>query len=325
MITILHRGGYAQMITILHRGGGSLGTPKSDYVICARPLTKIESIAGFCWIKLDIYRHTVQETYHCLGLLCIFGEMGHVARVFSQFEKLSIHVFAHFLFLQNRLYIFISGTMGRWVRGWVGAANLCGFNRKMATDSAAAMAAPPHLFSDRERRNTKNCKTVVEGHGQSSAEVLCRLRTCSGWSERWWMIRRSHGGVQTFPLRHNQRQAGGSGAPDPEPGPSQCWWGSPPTHSLHNSVPFSKVFSCKERTSGYFFLSAAKPLIGWFVRKQAGIGRHSAAEVPAILPSSCRTSSDQHNQLWLSWASVVMGQACSSPQWRADTLYPLQL
>ena len=26
------------MITILH-GGGSLGTPKSDYVICARPLS----------------------------------------------------------------------------------------------------------------------------------------------------------------------------------------------------------------------------------------------------------------------------------------------
>ena len=38
MITVLHRGGYAQMITILHRGEGSLGTPKSDYVICARPL-----------------------------------------------------------------------------------------------------------------------------------------------------------------------------------------------------------------------------------------------------------------------------------------------
>ena len=38
MITVLHRGGYAQMITILH-GGGSLGTPKSDYVICARPLS----------------------------------------------------------------------------------------------------------------------------------------------------------------------------------------------------------------------------------------------------------------------------------------------
>ena len=37
MITVLHRGGYAQMITILHRGEGSLGTPKSDYVICARP------------------------------------------------------------------------------------------------------------------------------------------------------------------------------------------------------------------------------------------------------------------------------------------------
>ena len=28
------------MITILH-GGGSLGTPKSDYVICARPLNKV--------------------------------------------------------------------------------------------------------------------------------------------------------------------------------------------------------------------------------------------------------------------------------------------
>ena len=39
MITVLHRkGGYAQMITILHRGEGSLGTPKSDYVICAGPL-----------------------------------------------------------------------------------------------------------------------------------------------------------------------------------------------------------------------------------------------------------------------------------------------
>ena len=37
MITVLHREGYAQMITILH-GGGSLGTPKIDYVICARPL-----------------------------------------------------------------------------------------------------------------------------------------------------------------------------------------------------------------------------------------------------------------------------------------------
>ena len=42
MITTLHRGGYAQMITILHRGGeGSLEAPKSDYVICARPLMKM--------------------------------------------------------------------------------------------------------------------------------------------------------------------------------------------------------------------------------------------------------------------------------------------
>ena len=30
------------MITILHRGGGSLGTPKSDYVICARPLNSLK-------------------------------------------------------------------------------------------------------------------------------------------------------------------------------------------------------------------------------------------------------------------------------------------
>ena len=45
MITLLHRrgwgwyfvGGYAQMIVILHWGGGSLGTLKSDYIICARP------------------------------------------------------------------------------------------------------------------------------------------------------------------------------------------------------------------------------------------------------------------------------------------------
>ena len=43
MITVLHRGGYAQMITILH-GGGALGTPKSDYVICARPLEGIMPI-----------------------------------------------------------------------------------------------------------------------------------------------------------------------------------------------------------------------------------------------------------------------------------------
>ena len=34
----LYIGGYGEMITILHRGGVSLGTPKSDYVICARPL-----------------------------------------------------------------------------------------------------------------------------------------------------------------------------------------------------------------------------------------------------------------------------------------------
>ena len=39
MITVLHGAGDAEIITISHGGGGgSLGTPKSDYVICARPL-----------------------------------------------------------------------------------------------------------------------------------------------------------------------------------------------------------------------------------------------------------------------------------------------
>ena len=48
MITVLERGGgYGQMITILHSGAGSLGTPKSDCVICARPL--ITSWAGGAW------------------------------------------------------------------------------------------------------------------------------------------------------------------------------------------------------------------------------------------------------------------------------------
>ena len=48
MITVLHRGGYAQMITILH-GGGSLRTPKSDYVICARPLIELNVfLKRFC-------------------------------------------------------------------------------------------------------------------------------------------------------------------------------------------------------------------------------------------------------------------------------------
>ena len=73
------------------------------------------------------------------------------------------------------------------------------------------------------------------------------------------------------------------------------------TFSLCTIVfPSQKSFHTKRELRDIFFLSAAKPLIGWFVRRQAGIGRHSAAEVPAILPSSCRTSSDQHHQLWLS-------------------------
>ena len=48
MITVLHRG-YVQMITILHRGEGSLGTPKNDYVICARPLKDLASDEIISW------------------------------------------------------------------------------------------------------------------------------------------------------------------------------------------------------------------------------------------------------------------------------------
>ena len=55
MITVLHRGGYAQMITILHRGGGSLGTPKSDYVICARPLTYCAAVSRLLCIALFVH------------------------------------------------------------------------------------------------------------------------------------------------------------------------------------------------------------------------------------------------------------------------------
>ena len=52
MITILHRRGSGQMITILHRGGGGVfRTPKSDYVICARPLIeKLHTSSGSIFI-----------------------------------------------------------------------------------------------------------------------------------------------------------------------------------------------------------------------------------------------------------------------------------
>ena len=45
------------MITILHRGEGFLGTPKSDYVICARPLKVKKNNSSLCLPKgekLDI-------------------------------------------------------------------------------------------------------------------------------------------------------------------------------------------------------------------------------------------------------------------------------
>ena len=64
MITVLHRGGYAQMITILH-GGESLGTPKSDYVICARPL-RIVFCNGF--IPFPLYHPTLPFQFESIFL-----------------------------------------------------------------------------------------------------------------------------------------------------------------------------------------------------------------------------------------------------------------
>ena len=55
------------MITILHRGGGSLGTPKSDYVICARPLSSAwapEVVKNQCLLKLFKVRMSISEQFY---------------------------------------------------------------------------------------------------------------------------------------------------------------------------------------------------------------------------------------------------------------------
>ena len=64
MITVLHRGGYAQMITILH-GGGPLGTPNSDYVIYARP--------HICINISSIYDDIVHEAHFVLNARAFHG------------------------------------------------------------------------------------------------------------------------------------------------------------------------------------------------------------------------------------------------------------
>ena len=69
MITVLHRGGYAQMITILHGGGGSLGTPKSDYVICARPHIRFyDFLAGSIGHDQNL---TIGQGDMILGQVCL--------------------------------------------------------------------------------------------------------------------------------------------------------------------------------------------------------------------------------------------------------------
>ena len=68
MITVLHRGGYAQMITILH-GGGSLGTPKSDYVICARPLNGV-AVNSYFDIPCDFFSGVSKDILICVAYPC---------------------------------------------------------------------------------------------------------------------------------------------------------------------------------------------------------------------------------------------------------------
>ena len=88
MITVLHRGGYAQMITILHRGGGALGTPKSDYVICARTLKYILYV-----------KYTLKHTYYALREINILR----VRQLTSQSGKTSAYIYAFDTLLQWRL------------------------------------------------------------------------------------------------------------------------------------------------------------------------------------------------------------------------------
>merc|ERR1712016_361240 len=86
------------MITILHRGGGGVsGTPKSDYIICARPLSchelskvvkscqKLAKVVVKSWQKLSLFlgilycgrieRFLVEEG-NCGRILLFLGEEG---------------------------------------------------------------------------------------------------------------------------------------------------------------------------------------------------------------------------------------------------------
>ena len=60
--------GYPQMITILHRGEGrGLSPPKSDYVICARPLSSAwapEVVKNQCLLKLFKVRMSISEQFY---------------------------------------------------------------------------------------------------------------------------------------------------------------------------------------------------------------------------------------------------------------------
>ena len=73
-------GGYSKMITVLHRGGmpkwlqyyiggGSLGTPKSDYVICARPLNGV-AVNSYFDIPCDFFSGVSKDILICVAYPC---------------------------------------------------------------------------------------------------------------------------------------------------------------------------------------------------------------------------------------------------------------
>ena len=69
------------MITILHRGGGSLGTPKSDYVICARPLKNYSNHYHHliqCGLSVVITRAHLFKPFH--GPIALLGPYGRLFR-----------------------------------------------------------------------------------------------------------------------------------------------------------------------------------------------------------------------------------------------------
>ena len=97
-ITVLYRGEYAQMITILHRGVS--WTPKSDYVICARPLRRN---------KRRVPHHRIHSTI--MTLLSFVQHSSPPTPFFSFFPSHCFVYLDHSLYIHlliSSLYLFIS-------------------------------------------------------------------------------------------------------------------------------------------------------------------------------------------------------------------------